>query len=82
MIRYGVRCASPERALFDAVRWARTLDERVVPIDMAAAAELTSPRRLTTYVLAQRDVHGKMLVIEACWWADECAASPRRCGSG
>ena len=42
LIRYGVRCAIPEPALFDAVRWARTLDERVVSIDMAAAAELTS----------------------------------------
>ena len=77
VIRYGVRCASPERALFDAVRWARTLDERVVSIDMAAAAELTSPRRLTAYVLGQRDVHGRMLVIEACWWADERAESPQ-----
>ena len=30
VIRYGVRCASAERALFDAVRWAATLEERVV----------------------------------------------------
>jgi hypothetical protein len=77
VIRYGVRCTSPERALFDAVRWEHTLVERVVSIDMAAAAELTSPRRLTTYVLGQRDVHGRMLVIDACWWADERAQSPQ-----
>jgi hypothetical protein len=77
VIRYGVRCAAPERALFDAVRWAPTLDERVVAIDMAAAAGLTSPRRLTAYVRSHRHVHGRMLVIEATWWADERAESPQ-----
>ena len=77
LVRYGVRCASPERALFDAVRWARTLDERVVSIDMAAAAELTSSRRLTAYVMGQREVHGRMSVIEANWWAQEGAESPQ-----
>ena len=77
VIRYGVRCATPERALFDAVRWAETLDDRVVSIDMAAAAELTSPRRVTAYVMSHRHVHGRMLVVEATWWADERARSPR-----
>jgi hypothetical protein len=77
VIRYGVRCAAPERALFDAVRWAPSLGERVVAIDMAAAAELTSPRRLRAFVLKLPHVHGRMFVIEALCWADECAESPQ-----
>jgi hypothetical protein len=77
VIRYGVRCASPERALFDAVRWQPILVERVVSIDMSAAAELTSPRRLTAYVTSHREVHGRTLVIEATWWAQEGAESPQ-----
>ena len=64
-IRYGVRCATPERAVFDAVRWAETLEERVQVIDMASAAELTSPLRVRAYALELRDVHDRVLVIEA-----------------
>jgi len=77
VIRYGVRCAGPERALFDAVRWADTLDARVTAIDMAAAAALMSLRRLWTYVMSQRQVHGRMEVIEALGWANEGAQSPQ-----
>jgi hypothetical protein len=77
VIRYGVRCAAPERAVFDAVRWAHTLEERVVVIDMAAAAELTSPRRVTAYAASLRHVHDRMLVLEAASWADEGAESPQ-----
>ena len=77
VIRYGVRCATPERALFDAVRWASSRDDRVVAIDMAAAAGLTSPRRLKVYVMSRRHVHGRMPVVEATWWADELAESPQ-----
>jgi hypothetical protein len=77
VIRYGVRCATPERAVFDAVRWAQTLEERVVVIDMSAAGELTSARRVKEYVLCRTRVHGRMLVLEALWWADEGAESPQ-----
>ncbi len=77
LVRYGVRCAAPERALFDAVRWSDSLEDRVVAIDMAAAAKITSPRRLRDFVLARRDVHGRMLVIEALEWAAEAVESPQ-----
>jgi hypothetical protein len=77
VIRYGVRCATPERAVFDAARWSPALAERVVAIDMAAAAELTSCRRVCAFVMAHRDVHGRTLVIEALRWADEGALSPQ-----
>lgn len=44
---------------------------------MAAAAELTSVRRLAAFVRTHRDVHGRMLVIVALGWADERARSPQ-----
>lgn len=77
VVRYGVRCAAPERALFDAVRWAASLEDRVIAIDMAAAAEITSPQRLLAFVRATREVHGRPLVIEALDWAAEDAESPQ-----
>jgi hypothetical protein len=77
VIRYGVRCATPERAVVDAIRWGPTLEERVVAIDMAAAAELTSPRRVRSYLVARPGLHGRTDVVEALWWADQGAASPQ-----
>jgi hypothetical protein len=77
VIRYGVRCARPERAVFDAVRWAPMLEERVVAIDLAAAAELTSCRRVCAFVMTHSEVHGRGLVIQALGWADEGAMSPQ-----
>jgi hypothetical protein len=77
VIRYGVRCAAPERALFDAVRWSEDLVERVTAIDMAAAAEISSPARLRAFALAHRGTRGRMLVLEALSWASERAESPQ-----
>lgn len=77
VVRYGVRCATPERALFDAMRWASALEERVVAADMAVAAELTSIQRTRAYVRGLRHVHDRLLAIEALGWADEGAASPQ-----
>jgi len=77
VIRYDVRCAGPERAVFDAVRWAPTLEERVIIIDLAAAAEMTSCRRVCAFVRAHPGVHGRMKVVEALGWADERAMSPQ-----
>jgi len=77
VIRYGVRCAAPERALCDAVRWAESLDDRVVAIDMAAAAELSSPHRLRTFASSSRHLRERVRVIQAVGWADERAESPQ-----
>ncbi len=77
VIRYGVRCATPERALFDAMRWAETLEDRVVIADMTFAAELTSLRRARAYVRRLRHVHDRMLALEALSWCDEGAESPQ-----
>jgi hypothetical protein len=76
VIRYGVRCAIPERAVFDAMRWSEDLVDRVIAMDMAAAAELTSVLRTRAYVMGLRDVHDRMLVVGTLGWCDEDAASP------
>jgi hypothetical protein len=77
VIRHGVRCAKAERAVFDAVRWAETLEQRVQVIDMAVAAELTSIRRVKVYTLGLRHVHDRHLVLVALSWANEHAESPQ-----
>ena len=53
VIRNGVRCTRPERALRDHLAVTAGLREAVVSIDMAFAAEVTSPRRLRA-TLARR----------------------------
>ena len=77
VVRYGVRCVTPERALFDEMRWAPELQERVVAMDMAAAAELTSIARMSGYTRSRHRSPGRLAVIEALWWADEHAWSPQ-----
>jgi hypothetical protein len=77
VMRYGVRCASPERGLFDAMRWAECLEDRVIAADMSAAAELTSVRRARAYVRALEHAHDRLLALEALTWADEDAQSPQ-----
>jgi len=42
VIRYGVRCAGPERALFDAVRWADTIDARWAVTTFTLSRDVTS----------------------------------------
>jgi hypothetical protein len=76
VIRYGVRCAAPERALFDAMRWAGSMEDRVVAVDMAAAAELTSIRRQAAYVRVPTGARDRASTIEPLRWASEDALSP------
>jgi hypothetical protein len=77
VIRYGVRCLAPEGALFDEMRWASHLDDRVVAMDMAAAAELTSIRRMAAYTRSAVHRPGRADVLWALRWADEHALSPQ-----
>ncbi len=77
VIRYGVRCVIAERAVFDEMRWASTLDERVVAMDMAAAAELTSIRRMEAYTRGAAHLPGRFDVLWALTLADEHAKSPQ-----
>jgi len=77
VVRYGVRCVIPERALFDEMRWAHTLEHRVISMDMAAAAQLTSIRRMGTYAREPRRRAGRGDVLWALEHCDERALSPQ-----
>ncbi len=75
--RYGVRCTTPERALFDLMRHSASFVDRVVAIDMAAAAGLTSVRRMRAYARMPRHMTGRFEVVHSLASADEHALSPQ-----
>ena len=72
----GVRCASPERSLFDAMRHADGVREAVVAMDMMAAAELTSIRRMRAYCAGRAGWNGLPQTLQALDLADEDSRSP------
>ena len=76
VIRQGVRCVLPARAAFDAMRTAKDEREATVVIDMMAAAEQTSIRRVRLYVDARPGWEGVQLVRVALDLADEDSRSP------
>lgn len=76
VIRHGIRCATIERALYDEMRRTGQVDDGVVAMDMAAAAELTSNLRMKAYVADRPGDRGRWLVLEALAFADEGSRSP------
>ena len=74
--RHGVPCASELRSLFDAVRRAGDRREAVVDIDMMAAAELVSIRRLDGYRATRAGWLGAPQVDWALRLACEHSRSP------
>ena len=77
IIRQGIPCAIPERAVFDEMR--RAMDERhaAVAFDMAAAARLTSLVRTRRYVDLHRGWDGVPLARAGLALADEASRSPQ-----
>jgi hypothetical protein len=75
-IRYGVPCAVALRSVFDAMRTAATLREAVVVLEMAAAAEITSLRRLAAYAEGHPGWNGIPQVLAALPLASELSRSP------
>ena len=73
--RHGVPTARVERALFDAMR-AVPLREAVVGMDMAAAADLVSVRRMRAYVATRAGCRGVRRVASALDLACELSRSP------
>ena len=73
----GVPCTTAERATFDAMRFAGDVRSAVVTLDMAAAAEITSIRRMREYV----DTHPARTGVQQCRdalpLADEWSRSPQ-----
>jgi hypothetical protein len=77
---WGMPCTAVRQAVLDEMRLADDLRESVVAMDMAAAAELTSIRRMTRYLerrTSWRGVPGIPQVRSALALADERSASPQ-----
>lgn len=74
---HGVRCAGPERATYDAMRLAVDDREAVVAMDMAAAAAITSIRRVGAFAAQQVRRPGAGRVRRALALASEESRSPQ-----
>ena len=72
----GLPCATPERSLFDAMRHAPDVREAVVAMDMMAAAELTSVRRMRDYCADRAGWNGLPQTVQALDLAVEGSLSP------
>lgn len=73
---HGIRCATIERALFDAMRTADGPREAVVDMDIAAAARLASITGMSRYVEAHVGWDGVPQARDALPLADEHSRSP------
>ena len=76
MVR-DVPCTTVLRATFDAMRYAPDVREAVVALDMMAAAELTSVRRLKEYIGDRQGWTGIQRVRDAVALADNHSRSPQ-----
>lgn len=77
VVRAGVPCTTAERATFDAMRHAADDRAATVVMDMVAAAELTSIRRMRAYVALRSGRCGAPRVRRALDLADENSWSPK-----
>jgi len=80
VICQGVPCAIPERAAFDAMRYAPDVREATVRLDMMLAAELTSIKRVRAYIEDKDGWEGVEKVRAALGLATSTAAHPTRSG--
>lgn len=76
IVRYGLSITREKRALFDEMRSAPDTREAVVAMDMAAAAELTSVRRMRKYIGPRQGWNGVPRVRTALDFASEHSRSP------
>lgn len=72
----GIPCTVAERATFDAMRCAPDLTEAVVAVDMAAAGEVTSVRRMQSYVEERARWRGVPRARSALSLASDTSWSP------
>jgi hypothetical protein len=73
----GVPCTTPLRATFDAVRYARTVREAVVALDMMAAAGLVTVAQMRDYVGRKQAWTGVQRARDAVSLADDLSRSPQ-----
>jgi hypothetical protein len=72
----GIRATRPTRALYDEMRRVRDWRESAVAMDMAAAAELVSIRRMAAYLSTHRSWRRSSLVEQALPCCSELSRSP------
>jgi hypothetical protein len=75
-VRYGVPVTREERAVFDEMRTAEDLREAAVALEMAAAAEITSIKRVSDYTEKRPGWGGVPQVRAALAVASEDSRSP------
>jgi hypothetical protein len=75
VVIHGVRCATVERALFDEIRRLGNDRDRVVAVDMACGARLTSLRRMRSYRWSRYWYRDIRLLDRVLPLADESARS-------
>jgi hypothetical protein len=73
----GIWVTTVQRALFDHMRYCRTVREAVVAMDMAAAAKLISVRLMSLYILQRTAWTGVPLVRHALALASNESRSPQ-----
>ncbi len=76
VVRSGIRCAAPVRAVFDALREAGSWREAVVAMDMAAAARVSSVAEMTAYVADRPQWRRARQVARALRFASDRSGSP------
>lgn len=77
VVRFGVPVTGRERAVFDAMRWAPSVREAVVVLEMAVGAGVTSVERMSVYAEAHAGWEGIVQVRAAVALAREHALSPQ-----
>lgn len=75
--RFGIPATSPERSVIEAVRWAASLRDGVVAIDMAVAARITTVAQVLRHLASLSPLKGGPKVRQALGLADAHCRSPQ-----
>jgi hypothetical protein len=75
-VRHGIRCTTPERALFDAIRWQKAPIRRQQWADLALSAGLTTFAEMHTYLTTTAVVRGRQIVTRVIEAASDRVLSP------
>lgn len=77
VVVHGIRCARPERALFDEMQAIGEIREMAVAVGSACAAELTSVKRMRLYAATRRWYRDVRMIRGAVEMAVEDCRSPQ-----
>jgi hypothetical protein len=77
VVRHGIRCAVPTRALFDALKWAPGEREAVVAADMALAPGVVRAEQMAAYVAGRAGHRGAARASRAMSLSEPRTKSPK-----